>query len=501
MKKLVTLFLVLALAGAMTTTAMAAPDSPTGSGGSSQTEERVLITAEAAYGGQIKSTNDGTEPVFDPEYPYQSSYQNALKGSTIIIKAKADEGYRFVCWLNTDTNGIYSTYEMITITAEEALNVKAVFELDVEKVLIKANTEGMGQIAGSDDGSEPELSDEFPMQSLYYNTPVGTTIKMKAKAYEGYKFMCWVDMNKLNIYSMEDTIEIEAAEALDLVAFFDVDAERFQVMVNTEGLGEIAYTDDGTEPGFEENPYQSLALSVIDGNTINLKARAGEGYKFLFWFDEEKQEILSMEELFSIQITGAMKIKAYFDLDVQRVLIKANTEGMGQIEMSDDGSAPVFDDEYPMQSIYANTPVGDTIILGAKAAEGWKFKEWKNEETGKTYSTDAVIQVAAKTPLDLTAVFVEDKKENETSDNKNTNNNSNSNNANTNNSNNTSTSTSTTTNTNTSSNSNTNINSSNTQNNSAVPATGDTSAVAVLAAAVIGTLGAAVILGKKRKTD
>lgn len=186
----------------MTTTAMAAPDSPAGSGGSSQTEERVLITVGTTFGGQIKSTDDGTEPVFDPEHPYQSAYYNAIKGSTVIIKAKADEGYRFVCWLNTDTNNIYSTDEMITVAAEEALNVQAVFEEDVETVLIKANTEGRGQISGSDDGSEPELSDEFPMQSLYYNTPVGTTLRMKAKADEGYKFLFWFNNAKTEIYSM-----------------------------------------------------------------------------------------------------------------------------------------------------------------------------------------------------------------------------------------------------------------------------------------------------------
>lgn len=253
-------------------------------------------------------------------------------------------------------------------------------------------------------------------------------------------------------------------------------------MVNTEGLGEIAYTDDGTEPEFEENPYQSLALSVIEGNTINLKARAGEGYKFLFWFDEDKQEILSMEELFSIQINGAMKIKAYFDIDVDRVLIKANTEGMGQIVAGDNGEEPQFDDEYPKQSAAVNALPGDTVILKAKADEGWKFKEWKNAETGKTYSTDAVIQIAAETPLDLTAVFVEDTKESENSDKNNTNNINDNNNTNNNNSTN-------------------NNDNSNTQNNSSAPATGDTSSAAALMAAALGSLGAAVILGKKRKTS
>ena len=136
MKKFVTLFLVLALAGAMTTNAMAAPDAPAGSGGTSQTEERVLIIATAAFGGQVRSTDDGTEPEFDPEYPMQQSGQNAVKGTVLIFKAKADEGYKFVGWQNDDTGEMYSTDDTITITAEEAMNLTAVFEQDVETVLV-----------------------------------------------------------------------------------------------------------------------------------------------------------------------------------------------------------------------------------------------------------------------------------------------------------------------------------------------------------------------------
>ena len=49
--------------------------------------------------------------------------------------------------MDEETNELYSMDATITVEASKAVNLKAYFVLDVETVLIKVNTEGMGQIA------------------------------------------------------------------------------------------------------------------------------------------------------------------------------------------------------------------------------------------------------------------------------------------------------------------------------------------------------------------
>lgn len=60
------------------------------------------------------------------------------------------------------------------------------------------------------------------------------------------------------------------------------------------------------------------------------------------------------------------------------------------------------------QSLYLNAPVGENLILAAKADEGYKFKEWKNADTGETFSTESVISFEPEEAMNLVAVFVAD---------------------------------------------------------------------------------------------
>lgn len=65
------------------------------------------------------------------------------------------------------------------------------------------------------------------------------------------------------------------------------------------------------------------------------------------------------------------------------------------------------------QSLYLNAPVGENLILAAKADEGYKFKEWKNADTGEIFSTESVISFEPEETMNLVAVFVADAQEDE----------------------------------------------------------------------------------------
>lgn len=81
-------------------------------------------------------------------------------------------------------------------------------ETQTDKVLLRVNCYGDGQLAATEDGSEPVFNDEYPIQSVAFNMDKGATAKVKATAAEGYKFMYWFDKDKEAFYSMGDTIEI-----------------------------------------------------------------------------------------------------------------------------------------------------------------------------------------------------------------------------------------------------------------------------------------------------
>ena len=493
MKRFITLFLVLALAGTMgATAAFAAPDEdPTNT--STTQADKVLLRVNCYGDGQLAATEDGSEPVFDDEYQDTSIAYNMDKGATAKVKARAAEGYMFMYWADEDTETIYSMEDTIEITMDKPLSLIAYFEIDAERVLLRGGVEGEGMIEGTMDGSEPEFDDDFPTQSVTLNVIKGETAKLKAKPKEGYIFVAWVNGDTDELYSMDDTVEVEMNEPLYLVAYFDVDAERFPVMVNVEGCGSLAWSEDGSEPEFDEYHDTSLALSIVDGRTVTLKAKPDEGYKFLFWYDEDKKEVVSTEDTVNVTVTEGMKLRAYFDLDVERVLLKVNTEGMGQIvgdEMDDD---PQFDDDTPFQSLALNVLPGNTVVIKAKADDGYKFVGWKNIADGKIVSTDATYNVEVNEAMELVAVFEliennDDNNDKKDADDKKDNSGSNNTPAN---------GTNTTTNNTSASGTNTTTNNTSTS----TPATGDAASAAALASVTLGSLGAALMFSKKHRKD
>ncbi|MBQ8133849.1 MAG: InlB B-repeat-containing protein, partial [Clostridia bacterium] len=365
-----------------------------------------------------------------------------------------------------------------------------------------------GLISGTQDGTEPGFGeDDIYGDSVALNVIKGETAKLKAQPKEGYVFVWWINEDTNEIISMEDTIEVTMDEPLNLVAAFDVDGVRHRINVNIGegvGQGQLAYTEDGSEPEFNEYHYTSLVLSALEGRTVKLKAKPDEGYKFLFWYDEDKQEIISFEDTLSFEATEGMNITANFDLDVDRVLLKVNTEGMGQIVGDETDDDPQFNDDTPFQSLALNVLPGYTVVIKAKADDGYKFAGWKDAATGKIVSTDDTYYVTVNEAMELVAVFepIENNNDNN-GDNNNDNNSNDDNNDNNSNDDNNNGKTDNSDSNNTPADNkpanNTPANGTNTP--VSTPTTGDTTSAAALAAVTLGSLGAVVMLAKKHRKD
>ena len=282
------------------------------------------------------------------------------------------------------------------------------------KVLLKANVYGQGQIAATDDGSSPVFDPEFPMQSYVFNVDKGTVVNLDAKADEGHVFLAWINEDTNEVYADTASISIAMEESLNLIAIFDIDAERYMVQANIsgDGMGQIAYTDDGSKPQPDpEYPAQSIACNVIEGDSICFKAFPDEGSWFICWMDDATGEVLSREEMLVLEVTEERSVIAVFYVDAPRYLVSAVIEGQGQVSVAADESKPELDPERPYQSSYYNVLEGHTATIAAKAAEGWHFLRWENTKTGKTVSTEPMFELEITEPLAFVAVFEKDGEE------------------------------------------------------------------------------------------
>jgi len=190
MKKIITLLLVLSLAGAMSTTALAAADgTPKSNSTNASSTNTVQITVKASGDGCIAATTDGSD-IHDNEVTSLELDLNPDKESKIILKAKANDGYKFIGWKDEKYDAIFDERETISFYAEEEMNITAVFEYNRVNISVKAS--GDGCIAATTDGSDIH-DNEVTSLELDLNPDKESKIILKAKANDGYKFVGWKD--------------------------------------------------------------------------------------------------------------------------------------------------------------------------------------------------------------------------------------------------------------------------------------------------------------------
>lgn len=119
---------------------------------------------------------------------------------------------------------------------------------DADLVTIMVNIRGLGgSIAVSDDGSDPQLDPEYPMQSAYSNVEKGTEVKILAEPEEGYHFFKWTVNGQE--YSTEPLITVTAEEDVEFLAEFlpegkdgkPVDLDTVTTLGQLLGLPDVGY--------------------------------------------------------------------------------------------------------------------------------------------------------------------------------------------------------------------------------------------------------------------
>lgn len=107
-------------------------------------------------------------------------------------------------------------------------------------------------------------------------------------------------------------LEVEGGETYHFGPLKEEHKAKYVARINTDGLGEIAYAEEGQEPEFDdEYPAQSTQLNVAEPTTYVLAARPDEGYKFVKWTKDG--EDYSEEDKITVTVDADVEYRAVFE--------------------------------------------------------------------------------------------------------------------------------------------------------------------------------------------
>ena len=102
-------------------------------------------------------------------------------------------------------------------------------------------------------------------------------------------------------------------EASDTYHFtpYDMPPVIASVTLNTEGLGRVAYAEEGGELILDGDPYQSAVINVAEPAVYQIGARAEDGWTFVKWTKDG--EDFTTEPVFTVTIEESADFIAVFE--------------------------------------------------------------------------------------------------------------------------------------------------------------------------------------------
>ncbi len=86
------------------------------------------------------------------------------------------------------------------------------------------------------------------------------------------------------------------------------------LMINTEGMGAIAYGLEGEEVEFDEDfPKQSAIVNLTEPGTYVIKAKPDDGWKFVKW--TKNGEDFSEESEITVEVAEGVEYMAVFETE------------------------------------------------------------------------------------------------------------------------------------------------------------------------------------------
>ncbi len=196
-----------------------------------------------------------------------------LYGANITLKAQSAKGYRFVGWLNNETNEIESTESTITLVVSKPLDYSAIYE-DIASVAVISNIKDAGTMTGA---------------GIYV---VGDSVTITAEAKEGYKFVGWQqDEDEEIITEKSYTFIMTNADVL-FKAIYQV-YYTVNCVLNDASLGQVVGNTVGTN-------NDQIVLTALNNSNSTFIGWAVDGV------------IISTDRTLSLTLNGSVNLKAMF---------------------------------------------------------------------------------------------------------------------------------------------------------------------------------------------
>ncbi len=267
-------------------------------------------------------------------------------GTQVTVNATPNEGYKFVNW--TENNAVVSTAQQYSFVVTSNRNLVANFEKLKYTVVTSANPAQGGTTSG--DGE------------YFY----GENVTVVATPNNGYEFLNWTENNIVVSTSRQFIFTINGNR--NLVANF----RRIKYTVHTE-------------PNPQNGGSTSGDGQYFQGETVTVTATPNFRFVFKNW--TENNIIVSTSPQYTFTIESNRNLVANFEIKAFRVAANVIPANSGTVEGT------------------GNYKYGETAVLKAKAAYGFKFVEWR--ENGNPVSTDTVLSFTVQSNRTFDAIFTE----------------------------------------------------------------------------------------------
>ena len=176
-----------------------------------------------------------------------------LEGTVVTLRATANQGFRFVSWMDGNNNVLTSNNEYtFTLTGDVTFTAQFEAEPVYYHIVGQANDTTMGSVIGSGDYVE------------------GSTVTLTALAYDGYHFVRWSNGETATAISFTVT------EDVTLIAYFEADPTGID---DADMANVTIYSAESTifVRGAEG---KTVSVYDINGRTISRQANASENVEF-----------------------------------------------------------------------------------------------------------------------------------------------------------------------------------------------------------------------------
>ncbi|MBQ5729967.1 MAG: C10 family peptidase [Bacteroidaceae bacterium] len=324
----------------------------------------VSATATAGAGGTASVTGDMTI------------------GGEVTFKAKANDGYCFSHWENSNAEKVSTESYYSTVVASD-LTLKPVFE-----------------VSGSTGPSTPDVpTPEVYNISVSVNGTNGTAtassnsvtqgeeVTLTATANDGYRFVNWTKgtevVSSANPYTFRPTASGEYVANFEVIP---VVTPQYTISVasNDTDYGTVAVLEFGT----------NTSGTVDEGTTLTLVATPKANCKFVKWTCNDQD--IDGGATITVTADANKAYKAVFAvIEHYSVNVTANPTNGGTaiIWMGTDGSVGV------------NVQEGTTVTLQATANAGYNFVNWTHKVSGEVVSTEATFDITVNAAADYVANF------------------------------------------------------------------------------------------------